>query len=187
MNLAKFRINILIILCQVMVLIGLALKGHFDYVHNVLITAGIWLIYMFLEARYKLYMNNFVRVAVGITILSDSFFGFYLDMYLRSPGFDRILHIFGIYSLSLFTYILVVQFLENTLSRLFKFIFVLCLGISIGVVNEIMEFLSDTLSHLPIPNQIGLLDTDLDLLSNVIGAFYAAIHATYWNFVNRNF
>lgn len=180
------RINILILLCQAAVICGLARGLHFDYVKYVLITTGLWLVYMFLEARYRLYMNNFVRAMMGITLVNDSFLGYYFDLYLRSPASDRVLHLFAVYSLSLFTYILVVQFQKNAVSRSLKFILVLCLGISIGTVNEIIEFSADIFSHSPVPNQIGLLDTDLDLVSDVLGAVCAAGHVTFRNFINQS-
>jgi uncharacterized membrane protein YjdF len=186
-NLLKFRINMVIILSQIIVLAGLALGLHFDYIRSVLVTTGIWLVYMFLEARYKLDMNNFVRIAIGITLVSDSFFGYYLDLYARSSVFDKILHVFGTYALSLFTYILVVQLLKNAVCRPFKFILVICLGTSIGAIYEIAEFITDNISQPALPSQPSLLDTDLDLIGDVIGAAFAAIHAVFRNFINRNF
>jgi uncharacterized membrane protein YjdF len=124
---------------------------------------------------------------IGITIISDSLFGYYLDLYVISSVFDKMLHIFGTYSLSLFVYILVVQLLRDAVSRPFKFILVFCLGISIGAVYEIIEFLADNISHSSMPSQPSLLDTDLDLIGDVIGAVCAAIHATFGKFINRDF
>ena len=186
-NLLKFRIDMLIILSQILILAGLAMGLHFDYVRSVMVTTCFWLIYMFLEARYRLYMNNFIRVMIGITLISDSFFGYYLDLYARSSVFDKILHVFGIYALSLCAYILVVQLLKNPVNRTFKFILVICLGISIGATYEIMEFFTDNISHPSLVSQPSLLDTDLDLIGDVIGAVCAAIHARSWNFVNHDF
>ena len=186
-NLVKFRINILIILCQIVVLVGLAMGLHFGYVRSVIVTTCFWLLYMFLEARYELYMNNFVRVMIGIVLVSDSFFGYYLELYARSSVFDKILHVFGTYALSLFTYILVVQLLNNPVNRPFKFILVICLGISIGATYEIVEFFTDNISHPSLASQPSLLDTDLDLIGDVIGSVCAAIHATSRNFINQNF
>lgn len=180
------RINILIIIIQGVVLLGLAIGSHYDYALVVLITTSVWLVYIFLEVRYMLYMNNFVRAMIGITLVSDSFFGFYLDLYVRSFVFDKVLHVFGTYSLALFTYILVVQLLKNTVNRPFKFILVVCLGISIGAVYEILEFFVDNISH-SLPGQPSLLDTDLDLIGDVIGAVCAAIHASFGKFINRDF
>lgn len=180
-NLFKFRINMLIILIQILVVVGLAMGLHFEYIRSVLVTTGIWLVYMFLEARYKLDMNNFVRVMVGIALVSDSFFGYYFDLYARSSVFDKILHVFGTYALSLFTYILVTKLQKNAVNRSFKFILVVCLGISIGAIYEIAEFLTDIISPPTLPSQPGLLDTDLDLIGDVIGAVCAAIHVIFRN------
>ncbi len=185
MNSAKFRINLLIIFTQAAVIAGLAMELHFDYIRSVLVTTGLWLVYMFLEARYRLHMNNFVRVIVGVTLVSDSFFGYYLDLYARSSVFDKILHVFGTYALSLFVYILVVELLKNPVNRPLKFVLVTCLGISIGAVYEIAEFFTDNILHPPLMSQPSLLDTDLDLIGDVLGALCAAAHATFRNFISR--
>jgi len=64
---------------------------------------------------------------------------------------------------------------------------VVSLGVSLGAFYEILEFLTDIFSH-PIPiSQPSLLDTDLDLMGDVIGAVFAAIHAISRTFMDRNF
>ena len=182
-NVIKLRIDMLIIVSQSLILLGLAMGLHFDYARSVIVTICFWLLYMFLEARYKLYMNNFVRIIIGVTLVSDSFFGYYLELYARSVVFDKILHAFGTYAFSLFIYILVVQLVKNPINRPLKFILVICLGISIGATYEILEFLTDRFSHPPLASQPSLLDTDLDLIGDVIGAVGAAIHATSKKFI----
>lgn len=112
-----------------------------------------------------------------LTIFFDAFFGDYFDLYEHSFVFDKLLHVFGSYAFSLFAYTLVAQLPGTQIGRPARFILTLCLGVSLGVFYEISEFIGDLVSHPMPPNQPGLLDTDLDLVGDTIGAFFAAVQA----------
>lgn len=168
-------------------MITLSLKGRTDYLRSVIATNFFLVVYTFLENRYRLNMNTYVRVLILLTIFFDSFFGYYFDMYVSSFVFDKALHVFGTYAFSLFTYILVMQMLTNPLNSQVKFILVICLGLSLGTVYEILEFITDSISHPIPPSQPSLLDTDLDLIADLIGAVLAAFHVSSRKFVNKEF
>jgi len=182
-----FGIDVLFLAIQLVIMFGLAKGGYFDYIRSIMVTTCFWGVYVLLEARYGLYMNNYVRAVLVLSIVNDAFFGYYLDFYATSSIVDKILHVFGTYSFSLFAYVLVVQLLNNPVQRSFKFILVVCLGLSIGTSYEILEFITDNISHPVPPSQPSLLDTDLDLIGDAIGAVFAAIHATSRTFIDRNF
>ena len=186
-NLTRFSITGLFLVSQILIMLGLAWQGHLDYVRSVMVTTLCWIGYTFLEARYQLYMNHYVRVIMVITLISDAFFGYYLNLYATSFVFDKMLHVFGTYTFSLFAYILVVQLLNNPVKQSFKFILVVCLGLSIGTFYEVLEFITDLISHPVPPSQPSLLDTDLDLMGDVIGAVLSAIHSTYRTFMDDRF
>ena len=96
----------------------------------------------------------------------------------------KILHVVGTYAFSLFAYVLVAQLLKQPVSSSFKFILVVSLGVSLGGFYEILEFLTDAFLQ-PIPiSQPSLLDTDLDLIGDVVGAVLAAIHVISRTFIN---
>jgi len=181
------KITVLFLAIQIILMFELSRQGQYSYTRSIMSTTCFWAIYAFLEARYKFYMNTYVRVVVVLTILFDGFFGCYLDLYTTSSIFDKILHVFGTYAFSLFAYVLVVQLLKHPVNSSFKYILVVTLGVSLGAFYEILEFLTDTFSH-PIPmSQPSLLDTDLDLIGDAIGANFAAIHASTKTFIDRNF
>lgn len=181
------KISVLFLAIQLVLIFELAGSGQSSYARSVMATTFCWTLYTFLEARYGFYMNTYVRGIIILSLLGDSFFGSYLDFYQTSFTFDKMLHVFGSYSFSLFAYILTVQLLRHPLSSPFKFIFILSLGLSIGAFYEILEFLTDTISHPNPISQPSLLDTDLDLVGDLIGAMIAAIHGTYRTFMNQNF
>lgn len=171
---------------HIVIMIGLALKGQNDNVYNAAIMSVFWLGYTFIEVKYNLYMNNYVRTIAMITTVSDNFFGHYLQLYITSCVFDKLLHVFGSYSFSLFAYILVIQMRRPVTSKLFNFILVFSLGLSLGAFYEITEFLGDTFTKPAIPAQTSLLDTDLDLISDIIGSSLGGFHAVNANIVSRN-
>lgn len=61
--------------------------------------------------------------------------------------------------------------------RVFLALFILILGIALGAVHEILEFVADIRqnSHM----QKGLKDTNLDIIFNVIGSVLAAVAAYF--------
>lgn len=158
------------------IIIGLLALGRYDYAQNVGIKACIWVVYTFLEMKYRLELSQYLRVFVMAIIINDSFAGLYLDLYTHSSVFDKIQHIFGGYAFSLFAYELICSITRPTISRAFKFLFVFSLGLGIGALYEIAEFLGDIVTNPRVPSQTSLLDTDLDLIADVIGALFAAVH-----------
>lgn len=54
-----------------------------------------------------------------------------------------------------------------------KFILAVSLGLGLGALYEIAEFFTDRISHPVPPSQPSLLDTDLDLIANALGALLA--------------
>ena len=171
-------ITVLFFIIQALIILGLARKGQVDYIRSVLVTTGFWVIYMYVETKYRLSLSNYVRSIMLLTLVSDGFFGHYLDLYATSAVLDKILHVFGTYAFSLFAYTLVVRLLKSPVQRSFTFILVVCLGLSIGTVYEILEFSTDCISHPEPPSQPSLIDTNLDLICDMIGAVLAAIHVT---------
>lgn len=166
-------------LIQVLVMFGLVGKGYPGFVRGTAVPTCLIIIYTFFETKYGIYMSNYVRAVVLVSIICDSFLGQYLEYYLISTVFDKVLHAFGTYSFSLFFYILMIQLLSNPISRSFRFILVVCLGLSLGTFYEIMEFFVDMTTKPAFPGQPSLLDTNLDLVADLIGAITAAIHITF--------
>ncbi len=178
----------LLIVVQGFSLAGIVSRGNHDFVANIIGATLFWLVYTLFEYIYKLRINYYIRLAVVIAILSDGFLGFYLNLYEISPLFDRLQHIFSAYAAALFFYAILINFPNNTVEvrPWTKFVFVAAIGMAAGSLNEIIEFTSDTVMKPQILNQPGLEDTDLDLISNTIGAVVAGFHSLYIYFDNRS-
>lgn len=119
---------------------------------------------------------QFIITCVVLTLIGHTFFGTFLDIYHRSTVYDRGLHLFGSFSFAL----LLFTFTDKNAiaGGLYRFLFVVMLGISLGTLFEIAEFASDKISRKP-KNQHGLADTDTDMIFNVIGALMAGVLALY--------
>jgi len=161
----------------VAIIIALVVQGSYDYAQGIAVKAVIWIIYSVLEVKYDIGVKSYIQALVITTIVSDSFLGLYIDLYTTSTVFDKVQHVFGSYSFSLFAYNLTCNLTQPKISRSFRFIFVISLGLGIGALYEIGEFLGDFIFKPDIPSQPSLLDTDLDLIADFIGALLAAIHS----------
>lgn len=160
----------------IVIIIGVLEQGRYDYAKNIAIKAALWVIYTFLEMKYNVQLSNYIRVLVMAVLLSDSFAGLYLNLYATSAIFDKIQHVFGSYAFSLFVYTLICTLTRPVINRAFSLFFIISLGLSIGAIYEIGEFIGDATMRPAIPSQPSLLDTNLDLLADLGGALLAAIH-----------
>jgi len=178
-NLKKY-ITIIFFALQLFIIVSLIITQKSDYIRDVIFITTIAALYILLEAKYSILVNNFIRLCLTIVILVHEIAGKIFDLYLISATFDKYLHAFGIYSLVLFVYTIMKQFTKMDFkSWLNKFIFLVLVGISLGAIFEILEFLADTIITQKLPNQPNLLDTDLDLIADVVGALIAALHICF--------
>jgi hypothetical protein len=86
------------------------------------------------------------------------------------------LHVFGTFAFTLFFFSIIHKTTRMVYSsKLYTFIFITSLGVCLGVLFELIEFTLDILFKAN--NQRGLLDTNLDLIANVLGAILAGVFA----------
>jgi hypothetical protein len=158
---------------------GLMQEARPEDARNIAVKIVAWLVYSCLEVKCGIQLNNGLRASVMLVLISDSFWGLYWNLYMTSSIFDKVQHVFGSYAFSLFAYSVICQISRPVMSRGFSFIFILSLGLAIGALYEIGEFLGDAIIKPEIPSQPNLLDTDLDLIADMTGAWLAAVHAKY--------
>lgn len=150
---------------------------HTQYI-GYFISYLLFFTYIALSQRFALGYNDILNTLVVLTGFIHFFFGENLGYYYRAKQFDRLLHCFGTFSFTLFLNHLIVQMMHPALQPdAFLFVYILSLGTAIGAFFELFEFLADTLFHSR--NQSGLVDTNVDLLFDVIGAMLAAIVAVF--------
>lgn len=164
------------ILTMAVIIIALVIQGRDEFAQNIAIKTCLLTAFTWLEVKCSVKIPNTIRMLLLATIISDSFFGLYMNLYTTSAIFDKLQHVLGSYTFAIFFYNLICQLTQPTISRTFSFIFVITLGLSSGVFYEIGEFIGDLTVKPTVPSQPSLIDTNLDLIADVIGAFIAAVH-----------
>lgn len=142
------------------------------YVFLTLVFAAIWM--------FKLTVASYVMVFSILAVFFTCFFGYYLEYYLRSKTFDRFLHAFGSFSFAQLSFCILDDFIDTNSSKIFQSAFVFLLGNTLGIIIELTEAKLD--KKADIKNQKGLKDTNMDLLSDMIGSILAGIVAFFWLF-----
>ncbi|MDD3413473.1 MAG: hypothetical protein PHY47_05680 [Lachnospiraceae bacterium] len=142
------------------------------YIFFSLVFIAIWS----LKLTVPSYVIGFSMLAVFFTC----FFGYYLEYYLRSKTFDRFLHAFGSFSFAQLSFCILDDFIDTNSSKIFRSTFIFLLGNTLGIIIELAEANLDKKAN--IKNQRGLKDTNMDLLSDMIGSILASIVAYFWLF-----
>jgi len=173
----KLIIDLTFILIQTACIIGLIITDNSDYARVSISNLIFWLVYIILEFKLKWDIPLYIRIAVTLSILTNDVLGELFNLYVTSFLFDRVQHIFGTYSLTLWSFFIIQQFVQmKFIQKKLIIIFFIILSTSLGTFYEIFEFLQDELFKPVVKNQPSLLDTDLDLISDVTGGIIALIH-----------
>ena len=165
-----------IIFSIVILFTGIAVfkKKKYNFLIENIITYISYLIFLIVQYKLKFHVMAFIILLVLITIIGNNLIGNCLNVYNRSKYYDRFLHAFGSFSFSLFFYSILDKIIIHTIyPKLYVSIFVTTIGISLGCIFEIYEFILDSTTNSN--NQHGLTDTNFDLISDVIGAIIAGI------------
>lgn len=139
-------------------------------------------VYLYFESRGHFNTPAFVFALVILTVLLHNLVGEFIDVYHKSTTFDRWLHLLGAFSYSLFIYSIIDHWLKPPgLPMLYVFLFVTCIGVTVGTLFEVLEFARDTATRKKprLPAQHGLKDTDTDIIFNGIGAILAGVAAMF--------
>lgn len=154
--------------------ISIVIKKKYNLLTENIVNYIFYLSFLFTQYKLKIQVNAYIIMLILITIVGNNLIGIYLNLYNRSKHFDRFLHAFGSFSFSLFYYsILDKVSIHITSPKYYVAIFVATIGISLGCLYEIFEFILDSMTNSK--NQHGLTDTNFDLISDVIGSIIAGI------------
>ena len=161
---------------EVYITIQFKKKKLSNYLNETIISYLGFCLYLLIEFLCKFSVSEYILILVMLTIFGHTFIGDFLNYYNKSKRFDRYLHAYGSFSFALFAYFVIEKTIKPVInSNLFSALFVVTLGISLGVIFEIIEFSHDT--ALKTQTQRGLKDTDFDLIADVIGSAIAGIFA----------
>lgn len=172
----------ILLLIEIFIIVLSIINKRTDSILEAILVAILYAVYVIVEIKYELYIGTYIKSTVIITLIGHTLLGNYIRFYDTSFIFDKILHLFGTYSFALFLYALLCYSIkELSCLNIYRFILVLSLGITLGSVFEIIEFIGDILFNPKRPYQNNLFDTNLDLIFNTAGAVIAGIHLIYRN------
>lgn len=180
MDKRSFQILIAFLTIEGITLAVFLTKKQLSYVYELFVLIALFIGVYVIEYLYKFRTPNYSKSLVAITIISHNVLGELLGFY-EGDIFDKILHFFGTFSLTLLLYLILKSVFHLKLEpRLFVFFFITILGIAFGCLFEILEFSLDIL--LGQNNQHSLIDTNLDMIANTLGALLAG----YWVYKEFN-
>ncbi len=171
-------INIIYVILQIVLAIAFIFQKK--YMSSIVtgIVLIIYLLFLLYEYKKGVAITNFIRISVVISLLANNFLGDYMHIYNKSFVFDKLLHVFGTFSFTLFFYsIAKKEGYFHRISRLMVFIFILLFGSFIGTVFEIGEYISDVV--LKTANQGSIADNNIDMICNILGGALAGLFEVY--------
>ncbi len=136
------------------------------------VSFSLFFILTFIIYLLNVNISYFIMLLAALSLFLDAYVGYYLNYYLKSRVVDRYLHAYGTFAMALLFYNLIILLTDKGGSKLFQTLFVLFLGIALGTVHEIVEFVTD--SQLKSTMQKGLRDTNFDTIFNGLGSSAAA-------------
>jgi uncharacterized membrane protein YjdF len=170
-------VDLLFIIIQIICIIALFKTKNFDYMRMASGNLFFWVIYMVLEKKENWRIPLYIRIITLLSITFNDYLGEYLNWYVTSSLYDRIQHIFGTYALTLWIFFVIQQFIQIKLTnKRLTILFIVSLALALGTIYELLEFMEDEVFKPKIKNQPSLLDTNLDLLSDLIGGIIAVMH-----------
>jgi uncharacterized membrane protein YjdF len=170
-------VDLLFIVIQIICIIALFKSENFDYMRMAFGNLIFWIIYMILEKKQNWRIPFYIRLVTLLSITFNDILGEYFNLYVTSGTFDRLQHIFGTYALSLWIYFVIQQFIQiKFTNKRLTILFLISLALALGTIFELLEFMEDEVFKPKIKNQPNLLDTNLDLLSDLIGGMIAVLH-----------
>ncbi len=153
-------------------------RGEKEYAKSAVSTYATFSVIFICMLLFSIKIPSYIIFLTILTIFIACFVGHYLSFYTKSNTFDRYLHGFGSFSFSLFFYCIVDNYINTGSSKIFQSIFIFLLGNTLGVFFELIEAMHDKSN--PIKSQKGLMDTNTDMLFNLIGSVLAGLFAYIW-------
>lgn len=167
-------------LVTLFIIIALIIKKQYPFLIVNIVTYVSYIAFLIVQYMMDFQVETYIIVFVLITIIGNNLIGQFLNFYITSQYYDRYLHLFGSFSFALFFYSMLDKIIiPDIRSKIYISIFVASIGISLGCILEIGEFIMDIKNNSNKKNQHGLKDTDTDMISNVIGSITAGIASIY--------
>lgn len=184
---AKKLINYLFFAIEFAGLISLIVTGKYVLTGVIIGNVLFWVIYLFIEAKMDWKLPIYIRLLIILSIISNGVLGVALNLYHnpKTPLFDQIQHTFACYAVSIWLYYILQQVSGVIFTKkIMHVVIILCFALALGACYEMCEFAVDHIIKSKTKNQDSLYDTDLDLISNLIGGIIASLHFVFSSRLN---
>lgn len=172
-NFSKLILYLLSILC-IVVIIAFITNNQSRFIYNVV---GIYIVYIvvyYYEMKNIIKTTKLVKILSLLVIFLHLVFGQYLNLYVMNTYFDKVLHVVGTFTIALFIYqAFVISAGIKFRARILQVTIIISFGIAFGALFELLEFFLDIIFKTN--HQKDLLDTNIDMLANLIGAIFAGV------------
>ena len=173
----KRLIDFLFFASELAGIIALLVTRNYIFIGMIIGNSVFWLFYLIFEAKMDWHLPVYIRLMVVISILGNGILGGVFKLYFTMPIFDNVLHIVASYSVAIWVYYIVQQYAGVFITKKkLHFILILCFALALGAFYEILEFAIDHIINSKHKNQASLYDTDLDMISDLIGGIIASFH-----------
>lgn len=172
----KFSTQLLFVLTVIIsiLIIGFIHKNQYEFIINAIVIYSVCICVLYCEKKGFIIISKLVKSLAFVVIFLHLAGGQYLELYETNGYFDKGLHLIGSFAFALFMYQAVAALAGvEFYSKILVFTIISSLGISLGVLLEILEFSLDVI--LKSNHQKGLSDTNLDMIFNIIGASLAGL------------
>jgi putative membrane protein len=155
-------------------------KENYEFLSYVGVIILIIILMTCLNSRYNISLGSLLGLSIwGILHLAGGYFiigenvlyGFWIFSFLR---FDMFVHAFGFGFATLISYYIIKPSFNAKKNRIKLSIFLIFIGMGLGSLNEIVEFIMVVL--LPKTGVGGYENTMLDIVFNTFGAIIAVIY-----------
>ncbi len=159
---------------EIIMINGYARQKNYAFIIENAIVYVLFLAFLFLQYKLSFFVELSIITFIIIAMLGHLFGGEYLELYLNKKHYDRVLHGFGTFAFTLFAYSIILKtLLPISEPKLYTTLFVAFLGVTLGAIFELLEFTIDLIFKSK--SQPGLKDTDVDLVSDLVGAILASL------------
>ncbi|XMB85943.1 hypothetical protein RJG79_11150 [Mycoplasmatota bacterium WC44] len=169
-----FILNIIYTLIGISNGIGFYLKKDYNNLYGLVIFYVIYLFFLFLNNKLELNTKFYIFLFIVITIILHNGLGQYFNLYLSNNWFDKVLHSIGAFAFSQLFYFLLNSKYSVELPKIYMFISVFTIGITLGVFFEFGEFILDIIFKSK--HQHSLIDTNVDLIFNTLGSSISGLY-----------
>ncbi len=171
-------ITIIFAIIQILLAIGYISKKKYKSIIEITAMSILYVFFLYVQYRFDFQIKYYLIILVILSYIGSVFVGEYLNIYNTSKHYDWFLHCFGSFSVSLFSYALIEKLIvQINYPIILRTILIASLGIALGVLFEILEFLLDVIFRTY--HQKGLVDTNMDLIWNIGGSIIAAFSSIY--------